>query len=396
MPVVSELVEAWRREFELREQRDWSRYALGAPLVDGPWLAARCSLAALAGRPDTLEALERHALRSWGARLAVDLDPEVVAATELADRLEEEGADRGALEAALVRVFARRELLARRAGYAGYVELALRAERLSLASVVAELSRADELARCDAAVPPDYPQDIVFPVPDQLTLWEHLRVFFTPLLDDVELRVDSAVRISGMCKVCRWPRDIRVAVRGAGASASPAARLRALGVLAHEAGHAVHFRLLAQRECTLLEFAATSAVEQETYADACERLVFETGLNGRLKLPLALRRWWQRQRADLVRGLVGRAHFELQAYAAALDAPATLQALWRGELTRMGAPPPAGAAWAEDGHGFYTEDPLRRCAYPLAYARSADRWPRSLVQSRYGFAKESKVGAPLV
>ena len=349
---MESLANALQMQFESGEDRDWRRYVLGQNVEDGPALGSS-DFAVLPG--------------DRGTRMGVDADPEVAALAALADRLEDSGSNPARLESTLLSLFARRELLARDPGFDGYAQLALAAEGLTLARVRQELDAAERLVRREVREEPALRADSL---PTGAELWEHLRAFFAPLLDDVELHLDRRVRVAGMCKVCGWPNDVRVAVRQTARGATPEKRVRTLAVLAHEAGHAVHFRLLAERGLDFLEFATTSAVEQETYADLCERLVFETDLADELELSTAARRLVQRQRRDDTRRLIGRARFELGAYAAAVDAPEALQSLWREELTRVGTPPPTDASWAEDGHGFYTDDPLRRCAYPSAYLRS--------------------------
>jgi hypothetical protein len=377
-------LEAFLRElFELGERRDWSRHALASPVDDGQLVEARRAFASSLAGSEVAALLERRSAVHVDAsrrstlsrmahrisRVAVDLDEQVESSVSAADRLERDApADDRALAAVLVSAFSRRELLARQRGYEGYVQLCLAGEGLTLHAVAHELDEAEARALGEPAHSEGL--DTGLALPDPATVAERLRAFFSPLLRDVEVRVAPTVAVAGMAKLVSWPGDIRIAARPSGSDAGSSERLEALGVLAHELGHALHWRLLAELGVDFLDFITISAAEHETFADLGERLLFEPEVGGELGLTRS-RRLWQARRLQRMRLDLGRARFELGAYAAALDDPSSLQTRWRAELQRTGADP-GRDSWVLDGHGFYTEDPMRRYAYPLAWLRSDD------------------------
>jgi hypothetical protein len=329
---------ALQAAYEEGQRGDWAAYALGHPAGRRAF-EMRPVVAALLAEAELPELALRAEL------LAIDAEPQVAALAVLADELEERGEDPAE---ALVELFARKELLVRQVRRDGYAQLALVADGVSLALAEAELAEAEAIARCDAAAAAPGVADL----PDAMDVWSRFQAFFLPLLDGVELCFDRDARVWGMGVVMHWPDRLGIVVRRPSGDASPAAHVATLGIMAHEAGHALQCRARAERGLGFLDFFALDAVQAETAADLAERLLFESELGEGMSLPRVL--WSSERAADVLRH-VRRARFELQAYAAALDAPSSL---------RM------DAGWSRDGHGFYTEDPMRRYAYPLAYVRS--------------------------
>jgi hypothetical protein len=256
----------------------------------------------------------------------------------------------------LIQLFARKELLARQAGHSGYAELALAADGLSEATITRELAEAEQVARQDATVAAE---NAVGPLPNEADVCARFRVFFAPLLDVVEVRLDPHAGVVGMSNVLRWPDHIAVVIRSVDAAAPADERIASLGTTAHELGHVLQWRARAGRGLGFLDFFSLTVLEAETAAELGERLLFESELGREMSLPRAL---WSKQRALGMLRQIGLARFELRAYAAALDAPLSLPALW-ADL----ADASAQLSWSLAGHGFYTDDPMQRYAYPLAY-----------------------------
>ena len=286
---------ALQAAFEEGERGDWAAYVLrqatGSRLVD-----LRPRLARLAA------GLPGVGLRAQV--LAIDAEPRVSMLAARAERLLERGFESYHL---LVELFARKEELARKAGFAGYAQLCIAADGLTPEVVEEEL----ELA--DTAIEPAPPASM-----DTAEVLERL-----PPPEGVEVRFEPFALVGGMTKVLRWPDHIGVVVRDR----------TDVHTLAHELGHALQCRERAAAGLGFLDWFTLGAVDAETAAFAAERELF-----GR---PAFEREW------------LARARFELGAYAAAHD----------GVL--------APGAWSRERHGFWTEDPMRSYAYPLAYVRSS-------------------------
>jgi hypothetical protein len=289
---------ALQAAFEEGERGDWDAYVLRQP-TDRRALDVRPLVAQLAGRIPGLE------LRAQV--LAIDADPRAWMLAERAEALEKRGHDPYHM---LVELFARKEQLARDAGFAGYAQLALAADGVTPEAVAVELALAEDVDG-EADVRGDGP-----------AVLDWFRTFFTPLLDDVEVRFEPHALVVGMEKVLRWPDHIAVVIRNRDD----------VHTLAHELGHALQCRVHARRGLGFVDWFALSCVEAETAAVLAERLFFE--------------------RPAFERASLERARFELQAYASALE----------GSL--------GAGDWTRKGDGFWTEDPMRSYAYPLAYVRS--------------------------
>ena len=111
---------------------------------------------------------------------------------------------------------------------------------------------------------------------------------------------------------------------------------------------------------------------EDSFAEIVERLLFGTEIAQQVGIEPALARCWDIGRLWQLRRQIGRARFDLEAYAAAVDGPGSLHELWCRHLETATGVDFSDATWVTDGHGFYTEDPMRRHAYPVAWAWADD------------------------
>ncbi len=348
--MASGFLAALQRAVEEGERGDWAAYALGRP--QGRRKSAMRPVIA-----DLLAEAAVPSLQLRAALFAVDADPQAAALSSRAEAREEAGDDPADT---LVQLFARKELLARRAGYAGYAQLALAADGLTEETVMRELAQSEQRARRAAAIQAD---SAVGTLPSEADVCARFRSFFAPLLDEVEVRLDPEAPVLAMSAVSRWPDDISVVIRCAETAAPATERIVSLGATGHELGHVLQWRARACRGLGFLDFFSLTAVEAETAAELGERLLFESELGREMPLPRAM---WSKQRALDTLRQIGRARFEMRAYAAALSAPRSLPALWAAHADARDE-----RDWSLAGHGFYTDDPMRRYSYPLAYVRAS-------------------------
>jgi len=298
----------------------------------------------------------------------------------------------------IVKLFSRKEQLARHLGFDGYVDLALKADGIDLNSVKKGFDFVDRMTQAEwnsilgclnssqsssilvlNLLKKDERISLCKNLSDCKKLWNDIRNVFHPYLDDVEVHYKT---YPCNCNILKWPDDLRIF-----GYLNPAKKDYNWGIsdaatLLHEAGHALHYKMLGKFGKSFRYYYITPVALEESITFLTELLLFQSDFISSSSMDFAeiktFNQQWRKMRIRDLREQLAFAVFDMEVYKLALESPKDIQSKWLELMLRYTEVDYSDSHWSTTGYGFYTEDPVRRYSYILAglWAKSiaGDSW----------------------
>lgn len=287
------------------------------------------------------------------------------------------------------KLFSRKEILARDAGYDGYVDIALKSDGVNMNTVIdafdfvdietlpywENILKSQKLKNLKSwefkyTLTNKNETDYVCKnLAECKDLWENIKKNFTPYLDDVYLEYNSHLCFS---PILSWPHEICIGGFYGGKDKIDDCRwdIRTIVVLMHEAGHALHYKLLAECDASFRDLYITPVAMEETVTFLAELLLFQKVFLNCIDIDPdkidSFKEQWQKIRIMELRESLGYSRFDMNAYRLALECPDEMDGIWQDIMLSQTGIDHSNSHWALVGYGFYTEDPVRRYAYNLS------------------------------